>query len=377
MDFSSTITTTSLYILSLCMYLCLVVQFSPSFSINGDKEIVQCGRVRIGGVSKLNIQSYASAFRNASLGLCQCGNDNWKTIQNGQWNALMSPYQDRYVDVMFLDGVSAGSVKVSVEEQVRSEWAPFYYSSFIAVRVFLVVLVLVFQTMKLLPTSRKKAFYAGISLFVMGVGSFVANYFQMLVSSVLGSFGLREDMYYLVSICLLLGIVLVGATMGYWIMCKFVISDDGRVGVRVAQFVKWVMRTVAVTSILQSTLDVPFSLVRAKKVSPNHNCAKFLSREPHKRLCNTLRHSLLLGLYGYTLKHLINNLEYLNNVGGIHYIIITRRAKLRREEKLITWILDSRREKINFAEFSVWVCIERERDGTGVRNVEKFRSLSL
>ncbi|MCL7035796.1 hypothetical protein MKW94_015922 [Papaver nudicaule] len=197
----------------------------------------------------------------------------------------MSPYQDRYVDVMFMDGVSsAGSVKVSVEEQVH-RWRLVCLAFGFVLLIFMAVgvLVLVFQAMKLLPTGRK---------------SCCNIYVDQFSSSEL----LSE-----------------GATLGYWIMCKFVISDDGRVGVGVAQFVKWAMRTVAVTSILQSTLDVPSAMValtfcwgiyfsimsprwrsaktgselanrrlwlkKARKVSPNHNCAKFLSR----------------GLYGNTL----------------------------------------------------------------------------
>lgn len=54
-----------------------------------------------------------------------------------------------------------------------------------------------------------------------------------------------------VSIFLLVGIVLAGAALGYWIVRKFVISKDGTVDVGVAQFVKWAMRIIATTSIFQ------------------------------------------------------------------------------------------------------------------------------
>lgn len=53
------------------------------------------------------------------------------------------------------------------------------------------------------------------------------------------------------SIFLLVGVILAGAALGYWIMRKFVISDDGRVDVGVAHFMKWAMRGVAMTSIFQ------------------------------------------------------------------------------------------------------------------------------
>jgi hypothetical protein len=50
---------------------------------------------------------------------------------------------------------------------------------------------------------------------------------------------------------MLVGIVLAGAALGYWIVRKFVISKDGSVDVGIAQFVKWAMRIIGTTSILQ------------------------------------------------------------------------------------------------------------------------------
>ncbi|KAI7990204.1 hypothetical protein LOK49_LG12G02136 [Camellia lanceoleosa] len=47
------------------------------------------------------------------------------------------------------------------------------------------------------------------------------------------------------------GIVVAGAALGYWIVRKFVISDDGSVDVGAAQFVKWAMRIIAATFIFQ------------------------------------------------------------------------------------------------------------------------------
>ncbi|GMJ08325.1 hypothetical protein HRI_004501700 [Hibiscus trionum] len=37
--------------------------------------------------------------RNASLGLCKCGDGDWKASQNGVWYTVMSPYDHRYIDV--------------------------------------------------------------------------------------------------------------------------------------------------------------------------------------------------------------------------------------------------------------------------------------
>lgn len=54
-------------------------------------------------------------YRNASIGLCQCEKDEWKTVPKQLWSTVMSPYQDRYIDVKLVDGFT-GSITVSVEE---------------------------------------------------------------------------------------------------------------------------------------------------------------------------------------------------------------------------------------------------------------------
>ncbi|KAJ6763255.1 TRANSMEMBRANE PROTEIN (DUF2215) [Salix purpurea] len=63
-----------------------------------------------------------------------------------------------------------------------------------------------------------------------------------------------------VYIFILVGIVLTGAALGFWMVRKFVISKDGSVDDGVAQFVKWAMRMIASTFILQSTLDTPLAM---------------------------------------------------------------------------------------------------------------------
>lgn len=55
-----------------------------------------------------------------------------------------------------------------------------------------------------------------------------------------------------VAVFVILGIILAGAALGYWIVRRFVISkEDGCVDAGVAQFVKWAMRIIGTTFILQ------------------------------------------------------------------------------------------------------------------------------
>ncbi|XP_068636252.1 uncharacterized protein [Aristolochia californica] len=109
--------------------------------------------------------------------------------------------------------------------------------------------------MKLLPTGRKNIFYLTVYGSAIGAGSFLVQYFSMLVNSILVRFGLSEDMYNPVSVFLLVGIFLAGAALGYWIVRKFVLVEDGTVDVGIAHFVKWTLRVIATVFFFQSTLD--------------------------------------------------------------------------------------------------------------------------
>ncbi|KAK9125558.1 hypothetical protein Scep_014404 [Stephania cephalantha] len=125
--------------LSFCIFTCIhnspikdvglehpLVQVSPSPPPSRDggtgKEIISCSRVRVVGLLRLKITSYFNSFRvtatpssviperlhskiavcflrNASLAPCQCAKDDWGTLQKGKWSAVMSPYEDKYLDL--------------------------------------------------------------------------------------------------------------------------------------------------------------------------------------------------------------------------------------------------------------------------------------
>ncbi|KAL0346051.1 UNVERIFIED_CONTAM: Transcription factor [Sesamum radiatum] len=266
------------------------------------KDVVRCARVPVSGLSRLKLGSYSSAHRitlvpseeiqeksykkiqiclhsNASLGLCQCESDNWESIQSGAWSSVVSPYVDRYIDVKFVNNLS-GSVTVTVGLEfhrwrllclaigfvllllapIVSSWVPFYYSSSMAIGICLVVIILLFQGMKLLPTGRKNALYSTICGLALGAGTFLLNRLSSFVNSILVNFGISEEMHNPVLVFLLVGVVLAGAAFGYWLVRKFVVAEDGSVDVGIAQFVKWALRVIAVTFIFQSTLDTPLAM---------------------------------------------------------------------------------------------------------------------
>lgn len=47
--------------------------------------------------------------------MCECEKDEWKDVRKGFWSSVMSPYEDRYVDVKVIGKVS-DDVIISVEE---------------------------------------------------------------------------------------------------------------------------------------------------------------------------------------------------------------------------------------------------------------------
>ncbi|KAK1270560.1 hypothetical protein QJS04_geneDACA012993 [Acorus gramineus] len=231
-----------------------ILKFTPSTIVGsipayGANKVVSCERIQIPGQSRLKISGYANSIQvtlkasatiperlhnkvracfhwNFSTGMCECGNV-WAPIEKGQWTSVISPYGDKYVDVKFLDGVT-GPVTISIKEG---------------------------QGMKLLPGGRKNMLYAVIYGSLLGVGSFVVNYFSDLVNSVLINFGLGEQMHKPVSALVLVLIALAGAALGYWFVRKFVLSEDGSVDAGIAQFVKWAMRILATMFIFLSSMD--------------------------------------------------------------------------------------------------------------------------
>ncbi|KAI4386625.1 hypothetical protein MLD38_004542 [Melastoma candidum] len=333
--------------------------FTPDLPGRSSKEsLLLCERVVVSGISRLKLGSYSSAIRvtavpsvviperlhgriqvcfhrNATIGLCQCDKSEWKGIEKGLWSSTMSPYDTGYIDVKVV-GEVPGSITVAIAEELQkwrliclgvgfillllspfvSGWVPFYYSSSMAIGIFLVVIIILFQGMKLLPTGRKSALYLTLYGSMLGAGSFLLHQFSMMVNSILANFGLSEDMYNPVYVFFVLGILIAGAALGYWMVRKFVISDDGGVDVDVARFVKWAIRVIAAAFILLSTLDAFLGLATlsccwsicylitsaiwwdgeydassfiwnsypgwSKKTTPHHNRAEFLAKSSGK-----------------------------------------------------------------------------------------------
>lgn len=268
-------------------------------------DLVSCIRLQVPGVSRLkNVWKYAQSFRvkvealtrnlmpisqkvdvcfhgNESLELGQCPKESWKSLEKGSWNGMMSPFETRFLDIRLRDSMTDMPLTVSVHEEfwpfrlfflgfgfilltvapIVSNWVPFYYSSAMTLGIFLIILVLLFQGMKLLPTGRKSTLYIVLYGSVVGMGTVILHYFTGLISSLLKEFGMSNEAYSPVAIFVLVGIALMGAWLGYWGVRKLVLSEDGTVDIGTAQFVKWAIRVVGCVMILQSSHDPVFAVL--------------------------------------------------------------------------------------------------------------------
>lgn len=271
----------------------IVVENSPG-SKPGTKVI--CERVQIHGLSRLkSLRKYAHSVkvnvsylnpsgrppnaevcfhRNQSLAIGMCPAGQWMKLTKGSWVRSMSPFELRFLDIR-MTGSSKDTFQVSLHEDFYlyrvvflvlgilllalasflSKSLVFFYGGAMAVGVLLVILMVLFQGMKLLPTGRKSSLAIFLYSSIVGVGSFILSYVPQLLRSILREIGVGEDMYNPLAIFLLLFLVIAGAWLGFWVVHKLVLAEDGSIDTGVSQFVAWSIRFLASALILQSSVD--------------------------------------------------------------------------------------------------------------------------
>ncbi|GLT75384.1 hypothetical protein SLA2020_471150 [Shorea laevis] len=276
----------------------LQVENSPGLKL-GVKAV--CERVHIHGLSRLrNLNKFAHSVkvkvsqvkpsllkpnveicfhRNMSLGIGMCPQGKWEKVSKGLWVRSMSPFDYKLLDIR-MTGSSIEPLEVSIEEEFYgyhiwflivgfillnsatflSKSLAFYYSSAMAIGVILVVLLVLFQGMKLLPTGRRSSLAIFIYSSMLGLGSFFLRYLPGLFQSVLAEIGVSEDMYDPLAYFLLAFIILSGAWLGFWAIRKLVLTEDGSIDLSTSNFVAWSIWIVAVIMILQSSSDPLLSL---------------------------------------------------------------------------------------------------------------------
>ncbi|XP_016902769.2 uncharacterized protein LOC103500299 [Cucumis melo] len=258
--------------------------------------VVACERVYIQGLPrfknlkkaahtvKVKVSSRNSSFwmsnvevcfhRNMSLGIGMCPQSQWEKVGRGSWVQSMSPFDQKLLDIRTC-GLSLESFEVSTEEEfflyriiflilgvllmssasILSKSLVFYYGSGMAIGILLIVLMILFQGMKLLPTGRKSSLVIFLYASAVGLGSFFIRYIPGLLYQILLEMGISEDMYNPLAAFLLAFIFLIGAWLGFWVVHKFVLDEDGSIDTSTSLFVTWSIRILASLLILQCSLD--------------------------------------------------------------------------------------------------------------------------
>ncbi|KAL0332351.1 UNVERIFIED_CONTAM: hypothetical protein Scaly_2136600 [Sesamum calycinum] len=314
---------------------CLIVENSPG-SKPGSK--VKCERVQIHGLPRIeHLNKFANSLkvkvscvnpsgcppnigicfhRNASLVIGMCPKDQWERLTEGLWVKSMSPFDHKILDIRMAASYSE-SLHVSLDEEFFSyrilflvlgivlmslaSWLSqsivFYYSGAMAIGVFLVILMILFQGMKLLPTGRKSSLAIFLYSCSVGLGSFLLRYVPRLLRSLLVEIGLSEDMYNPLAVFLLVFIVIAGAWLGFWVVRKLVLTEDGSIDIGVSHFITWSIRMVASVMMLQSSVD-PLLAVEALvgAIIVSSVLRKFVNpkvvRRVYKKLCRLDREPL-------------------------------------------------------------------------------------
>ncbi|GKA78363.1 hypothetical protein Tco_0784900, partial [Tanacetum coccineum] len=115
---------------------------SPSLEVTPtplDGSSEYCERIFVNGVSRLKLGSFARIYsgllivteafsfgwhdraqicfhKNAALGMCQCKKEDWRPFKHGVLNFVLSPYEDRIIDIKFNSTLS-GSLSISINEE--------------------------------------------------------------------------------------------------------------------------------------------------------------------------------------------------------------------------------------------------------------------
>ncbi|KAH1157611.1 hypothetical protein GYH30_030038 [Glycine max] len=209
--------------------------------------------------------------RNVSLVAGMCRHGQWEKVTKGSWARSMSLFDHKILDVRTAGStlenfekvkffvyrivlLTLGIILLSLASFISQSLA-FYYSSAMAIGIILVILIIIYQGMKLLPTGRKSSLAIFLYSTAVGFGTFLLRYIPGLVRSLLTELGIDEDMYNPLAIFLLTFVAIAGAWLGFWVVHKLVLTEDGSVDISTAQFVAWAVRILAAVMILQSSMD--------------------------------------------------------------------------------------------------------------------------
>ncbi|CAL5372722.1 unnamed protein product [Camellia sinensis] len=168
-----------------------------------------------------------------SLGIGMCPQGQWEKLVEGSWVRSMSPFDHKLLDVRMV-GSSLEILQVSLTEE------------FFSYRIIFLVLGIINMTLAS-SLSKSLVFYYSSAMAVGIILVILAILFQ----------DHREQKRRLgeLAIFLLVFLVLAGAWLGFWVVCKLVLTEDGLIDRGVSKFVARSIQIIASVMILQSSVD--------------------------------------------------------------------------------------------------------------------------
>ncbi|CAI7842839.1 unnamed protein product, partial [Closterium sp. NIES-53] len=214
---------------------------------------------------------------NASQPLGDCPRGAWRTAdRKGRWVVLRSPFEGAFIDVKQEGGVVGDhDVSIKIDEDLEphravffvlgfllmllaghlSSMVAFYYGGGMTLGVLLVVIVILYQVMRLLPLGRKSSLQILLYGSLMGFIGVIITYVTGAVKTVMEPLGLGDDVISPVVVFVLVLVVLIGAALGFWVVRKFILSPTGELDPPTVSFVKWGLRIIAATLLIMSSAD--------------------------------------------------------------------------------------------------------------------------
>ncbi|KAE8704855.1 CCCH-type zinc fingerfamily protein with RNA-binding domain [Hibiscus syriacus] len=262
------------------------IQVEKSPGLKPGTKVV-CERIYIDGLSRFrNLRKFAHSFklkvsqgnsnlrrpsvevcchRNASLGIGMCPQGKWEKVSNGLWAKPMSPFNHKLLDIRMTSS-STQTLEVSIEEGKFVILLPLLlYCGIYPKQVFSILLQQrngdwghpcgidgpVSGNEASPNWSEELTGYCLYHLWWLGLGFFLLRYIPRLLQSVLLELGITEDMYNPLAIFLLGFLVLAGAWLGFWVVRKLVLTEDGSIDISTSYFVACSIRIVAAIMMLQ------------------------------------------------------------------------------------------------------------------------------
>ncbi|CAI5536294.1 unnamed protein product, partial [Closterium sp. Naga37s-1] len=177
---------------------------------------------------------------NASQPLGDCPRGAWRTAdRKGRWVVLRSPFEGAFIDVKQEGGdVGDHDVSIKIDEDLEphravffvlgfllmllaghlSSMVAFYYGGGMTLGVLLVVIVILYQVMRLLPLGRKSSLQILLYGSLMGFIGVIITYVTGAVKTVMEPLGLGDDVISPVVVFVLVLVVLIGAALGFWVV---------------------------------------------------------------------------------------------------------------------------------------------------------------